>query len=477
VSTFTAEILKRLHQSQNDKKTLTTSLNVIDPKYIASLEEFVEKKYRELKRNGLNETTPATYGNLHRKIPFELTSYIYFFDHKKIYDNAVRSSGIPRASAIAGYVDFMRQYNLANLLFLKTINNGQELAELKRLFKNPNVMLDQAGVDLTYAGEMVKKPSFTLAMLAYIAFNIVFSVDANIKVAARCKALEIIKKDFDFAAIMSALREFNLSKGFEYSVDNDEYKDSHPDLMHNILKIVVIDGAVEPLSPDTVKELIEQHPKEAMQVMFDLLCRHSFSNVKKIDKAMLFETLTATLTQVNDASELMLGEGASFRNASCNQESLQEWDVATMKIPFMQHYVDITHLATVDVKSRSIILEYALQIYEIEAQIVSSKKLLIDDERDDPQGYFKALGMDPHTDPADFEKTLEMHYRVHSTLFNPEDLKDSKDMDDLNQAFTVLRCSETRADYLNGVTRRIETNGSEYHQNGHGNGFSPHRRV
>ena len=470
-SAFTAEIFKRLNQSQIDKKILATPQNLIDQKYITFLKDFVEKKYRELKRNGLNETTPATYGNLHIKVPFELTSYIYFHDHKKIYDNAARAHGINRAAAVASYINFMHQYNLATLQFLKAINNPDDVAELKRLFK-PNVMLNQADIDLTYVSEVVKNPSFNLGMLAYIAFDIVFSADANITLAARSKTFAILKKEFDFAAVMAALDKFG--KGFEYSIEDAEYIDRHPDIMHNIFQVDVPSISLpkeEMIAWQTLQTnlLIADHSDVAMQVLKDLFCRSSWTG-RKFYKAIFFETLSIALSNPGPEAALMLDAFIRLRNDNCSEAGLMAWAVATTKISFIQNYVDVAHLAMLpDAKSRTILLSYAMHIFEMEMQVINSSKCHIDAD-DDPLGYFNALGMDPKTDPADFEKKLEMHYRVRSTLLDPEDVKHSKELNDVNLAFDVLKCPEKRADYLNGTTSEPQTNGSGYHQNGHGNG-------
>jgi hypothetical protein len=176
----------------------------IDRQYIASLRTFVIAKYQQNKSATVSATSKATYDDLHFAIPFQLTTFRYFYD---------MGNGVSHHAAVASYIEFMHQYNLAYLQLLEAID-GPELAvaQLKHFFK-PGVMFAAANVDPLHVSEVIKKPGFLPAMFGYMLLDVVFSQNNNIPVDSRLKALTLAKTHFGVDNIAQAFGEFR--KGYE----------------------------------------------------------------------------------------------------------------------------------------------------------------------------------------------------------------------------------------------------------------------
>lgn len=340
---------------------------LIDEQCLISLSHLVEEKYRER----TSATSSTTYSNFHVKIPFPLTSYLFFHDEEKIYEGIWSHWGISSMGAINAYIEFMQQYNLALLKFFEAINGSEAAeAEFKDFFQG-NVMFNRAGIiNKEYLNDSIKRPGFMLALLSYLLLDVVFSQNEGISVAGKIAAINLVKKHFNITACAKAFQDFR--NGYEYECQLPGLLPKK--FMDNIAAAFKIDEAnKEILIKESVDLLIVKHPHEAAQAILSLLIMDdNWTCAYQINKALLFEQVINLANITNEQLKInIFGAEASYRNGGNSPLDLKQWAIEITNIPNIEDYVDLKKLAMLsDQPARELLLEYVSRNYMLETQLV-----------------------------------------------------------------------------------------------------------
>jgi hypothetical protein len=213
--------------SQAKAKLNWNDLVVINPAYIDELEKrfngvysltlaphlayseadvkalVVSKYFRDLPANKF-------YNPLQLPIAPRLSSNGNFFrEHtiKSSKDSLGKDDVIDEKEAVIRYLEFMKQYSLAYIDYLKAINGSKEsLQAFVEKFITLK-MFEAARINMkVFQRTEYDNKEFLLGILANLMLHVLFSKDSQITTVARVRALEIIHDNFDLDKLTNGFR-------------------------------------------------------------------------------------------------------------------------------------------------------------------------------------------------------------------------------------------------------------------------------
>jgi len=323
---------------------------LINDDWINSLKNIIEKKTSKSKyfwqdyHYSPEDLTDGQVNNLKKdeayyrhnplglRLPYVLESFETFYNYKMIHELSYTcDTKISRSDAILTYYLFLKQYNLAYIALLNTLNYPEEIESLKSLFTS-NIMFQRSDIEIKFLNEKVAKPAFLLALLAYLTLEIMFSNNDLLTTAARLETLKIINKHFDVKKIATAFSSFS-SGYYTYGGDEKLYhlipksflpsNDPMNNYVHNhfFLKNPIIEDIFE-ISfsysgnkmnlDDGILKLIDQYPTEMMQILHGLL-KYNYEDMT-IDRETILLVIFRLIKLDKATLELILSPKASFRN-------------------------------------------------------------------------------------------------------------------------------------------------------------------
>lgn len=325
------------------------------PRYLRYPEEVFSGYPPYLKREGELHYVPevvARYNPFNLTIPYRLQSYETLYDHTRV---PLDSSNpwvatrweLGRSLAIRTHLDLVKQYNIAYVTLLRAVNgSGAALAELKTLFTG-NKILETAEVRVEFMNTKSTRDdhlqTFVDAMIGLLCVDVLRSSDSQISTAARIRALEILRDDFNLDAIATALTTRGDALGFRLTAGQEVYDliprtfvtkreeaggTPHDDLFWKNEKIKEIFpskphpgglGNIVDLD-EGLRELVSKYPREAVQVLLSVVRTQNF----QVDQTLAFHALVA-LTKLDESrKEIVFGSGASYRKRDSANKSFQE---------------------------------------------------------------------------------------------------------------------------------------------------------
>lgn len=411
------------------------------------------------------------YNPFHLRLPHELESDESFYERNKIRQDRFcdRSdrNWITVVDASVTYLNFIEQYNLAYITFLRAINGSEQaLLQLKDLFTSEKMYSD-AGVLKVHLHKDANKGLFISGVLAYVTLNIVFSKEDNISTGARIKALEILSTNFDIEKISEAFSCYQtgyslkniedepvydmIPKRFVTSANESGGTPHNQIFLENIKikemfnirwrKLTNLDGGIS--------TLLNKHPSEMLQVLNGLL---RYDSLLREEIKYIFTSIVSLSKLDNIQKGEIFGTKASYRNNGESQRSLETrvgWVMGSENFGDFVNEDELNHLSNEELKVR--VRQATFRIYQLEAELVEAGRhsvLEAVSDQNDPNGYFATLLLHPDTPEEHFEELLKRNYRVLALKLHPDKPNgDAEKFKKLQEAYEVLLDVESRNRY------------------------------
>jgi hypothetical protein len=398
-------------------------------------------------------------------------------DDGEIYGSSTHSIG--KNDAIVGYLNFLKQYNLAYIDYLEAINGSTEAIKLLLEKFSTEKMFVTAKIKMNFFHKKYySTQDFLYGVLAHLSFHILFSKDADISTIARARAFEIIVNHFDLDAISKAFKShagknYDLCRLFGEKIEvynlipKAFVTESHEtgELPHNKLffknKTIANIFKIDANSPYPAKEklasaigdIITHYQTYAIHII------HSALRCVSNDSAV-FSYLFAALLKLskldNIQKETIFGEDACYRHGGENKRNTTAQIDWVMGLSNFGGYLDENELSQLDneqLKTR--IRQQAYRIYKLEAAALNAEKdriLSSLNQHNDPSDYLRRLLMPAEDMPEDdFNELLQRNYRVLAHEYHP-DSQTGRGSNTLflrlREAYEVLADRERRINYM-----------------------------
>ncbi len=382
------------------------------------------------------------------RLPYDLEGYDRLYNHTKIRDSyglGVLNSRLAQKS----YFDFLRQYNSAYITYLEAINRTDKaIILIKELFSS-NKMFANANVSTDFLSDNIKKEKsdFLLALFAYLTLNILYSSDEPISTAARIRALEVLRENFDIKKIARAFSKFDLGYCIDDSYGGEELV---YDLLPNSFILEARErGAVQNkifLKNKKIKEifkipekefnpsyeldsgfsqLISMHPQETLQVLHSLLRQPTGVAVNKESRQLIFAMIISLAKLDPLKKEEIFGDTASYRNGGESKPGSSakiDWAMGYDSFGDEIAYRRKLERLSIDKEETRLILSERNR-FQLEQEIVGNLEQINKNYitlENDPKGYFSILALRPDISEDIFEDMLKRSYRVLARQYHPD---------------------------------------------------------
>ncbi|OGT58354.1 MAG: hypothetical protein A3F14_01905 [Gammaproteobacteria bacterium RIFCSPHIGHO2_12_FULL_43_28] len=349
------------------------------------------------------------YNPFNLRFPYQLEGYERLYTHTKIGREESYYYGISKKDASVTYFNFLKQYNLAYLTFLRAINGSEQaIVQLQELFTT-NKMFENAGAKIDVLNNEVLDPAFPLAMLAYLTLDIVYSKANEITTVARVRALELLRRYFNLEKTAEAFEKFNLGY-YPFDVKEEPVYDLIPRrfvtspnesggtpqnnlFLENarIKEIFKINNKEYPRTiklDDGISALLNQYPDELVHVLQSFL-RTSYNSL--IDKKHIFVALVSLSKLDGIQKGQLFGAKASFRSNGETERGLETrvgWVIGSENFGDFVSEDELNNLSSEELKIR--VRQSALRIHQLECELVNTARdaVLREVNNDnDPKGY------------------------------------------------------------------------------------------